>query len=115
MRHTQMLKENRDFRRLYSRGKNRAGGVLVTYCMKSRRGYNRIGITTSKKIGNAVERNRARRVIKEAYRLLEEEVRPSWDICFVARSRTCRVPMGLVQKLMRDQLGAIGAIKKENA
>ncbi|MBC8570643.1 ribonuclease P protein component [Oscillospiraceae bacterium NSJ-54] len=112
MQHTQMLNENRDFRRLYSRGKSKAGSVLVTYCMKSRRGYNRIGITTSKKIGNAVQRNRARRVIKEAYRLLEEEVSPSWDICFVARGKTCRVPMGQVKKMMRDQLGAIGAVKK---
>lgn len=113
MQHTEMLKENRDFRRLYGRGKSKAGPVLVTYCLKSRRGYNRIGVTTSKKIGNAVQRNRARRVIKEAYRLLEEEVRPSWDICFVARSKTCHVPMGQVYKMMREQLTAIGAIPKE--
>ena len=114
MEHTQMLNENRDFRRLYGRGKSRAGNVLVTYALRTRRGYNRIGITTSKKIGKAVQRNRARRVIKEAYRLLEQQVPPSWDICFVARSKTCRVPMGLVQKMMRQQLGAIGALQKES-
>ena len=55
------IKENKVFRRLYHRGKSKAGASLVTYCMKNRRGETRVGITTSKKIGTAVERNRARR------------------------------------------------------
>ena len=54
------IKENKVFRRLYHRGKSKAGASLVTYCMKNRRGETRVGITTSKKIGTAVERNRAR-------------------------------------------------------
>ncbi len=60
------IKENKVFRRLYHRGKSKAGASLVTYCMKNRRGETRVGITTSKKIGTAVERNRARRVMKAA-------------------------------------------------
>ena len=63
------LKENRDFRRLYTRGKSFVSPSLVTYVMKNRRsGGIRVGITTSKKIGNAVTRSRARRVIREAFR-----------------------------------------------
>ena len=51
------LKENRDFRRLYTRGKSFVSPSLVTYVMKNRRsGGIRVGITTSKKIGNAVTR-----------------------------------------------------------
>jgi len=50
------IKENKVFRRLYHRGKSKAGASLVTYCMKNRRGETRVGITTSKKIGTAVER-----------------------------------------------------------
>ena len=51
----QTLKENKDFRRLYYRGKNKAGSVLVTYALKNKKGHNAIGITTGKKIGGAGE------------------------------------------------------------
>ena len=105
---------NTEFARAYRRGKNYVSPFLVTYVLRRKSGRVRLGITTSKKIGKAVQRNRARRVIKEAYRLLEQQVPPSWDICFVARSKTCRVPMDLVQKMMRQQLEAIGALQKES-
>ena len=58
------LKDNRDFRRLYARGKSFVGPALVTYVMKNRCGGIRVGITTSKKIGNAVRRSRSRRMRK---------------------------------------------------
>lgn len=78
------IKENKVFRRLYHRGKSKAGASLVTYCMKNRRGETRVGITTSKKIGTAVERNRARRVIRAAFSQLEDGV-TGWDLVFVAQ------------------------------
>ena len=44
----------------------------------------RIGYTTTKKIGKACRRNRARRVIREAYRILEPQLRQGYDIVFAA-------------------------------
>ena len=79
------LKDNRDFRRLYARGKSFVGPALVTYVMKNRCGGIRVGITTSKKIGNAVRRSRSRRVIREAFRQAYPHVRPGYDFVFVAR------------------------------
>lgn len=64
------LKENKDFRRLYHRGKSYVSPVLVTYVMKNRKAGLRIGFTTSKKIGIAVQRNRSRRIMREAFRLI---------------------------------------------
>ena len=61
----QTLKTNSDFRRAYLRGKSYTNPALVSYVVKNNAGLCRIGITTSKKIGNAVQRNRARRVIRE--------------------------------------------------
>ncbi len=82
------LKSNGDFRRLYNRGKAVTNPALVMYYSKNRAGICRIGITTSKKTGNAVERNRARRVIKEGFRNTSCEFNSGYDIVFVARSRT---------------------------
>ena len=106
----QTLKENKDFRRLYYRGKSEASPVLVTYAMKNRRGGCFYGITTSKKIGGAVERNRARRVIRAAYRSLEPKIKGSWDFVFVARTRTTFVKSQAVEKAMLEHMQALGAI-----
>lgn len=104
------LKENKDFRRLYSRGKSYVGPALVTYVIKNRRTMTRIGITTSKKIGKAVMRNRSRRVIREAYYLLMDEVKPGYDIVFVARGRTPFVKSTLILRTMRKQLSEAGVL-----
>ena len=106
------IKENKVFRRLYHRGKSKAGASLVAYCMKNRRGETRVGITTSKKIGTAVERNRARRVIRAAFSQLEDGV-TGWDLVFVARSRTTRVKMQVVLADMEKQLTALGVLSHE--
>ena len=97
------LKTNGDFRRLYARGKSYVHPVLVTYLLRNRAGINRIGITTSRKIGNAVTRNRARRVIKEAYRQLAPDLIPGrgWDIVFVARTKTSEVKSTQIKGVMR--------------
>ena len=82
------LNENRDFRRLYRTGKSSVSSMFVLYAKKNRLGINRIGITSSKKVGNAVMRNRARRVLRAAYREIETCVDAGWDFVIVARSRT---------------------------
>lgn len=87
MKQTVALNQNRDFRRLYGRGRSVAGPLLVMYVMPNRLGYNRLGITASKKLGGAVGRNRVRRLIKEAYRLNETRLLRGFDLVLVARSR----------------------------
>lgn len=104
------LKENKDFRRLYYRGKSDASSCLVTYVMKSRLGETRVGITSGKKIGNAVKRNRARRLIRAAFTEYEDRLNGDYDIVFVARTKTAQVKMQDVQQQMEDQLKKLGAL-----
>ena len=104
------LKLNGDFRRAYGRGKSLAAPALVTYALKNRAGRCRYGITASKKVGNAVERNRCRRVIREAFRTLDEPMRGNWDIVFVARGKTKHVTSTQVQQVMRAQLKNLGVL-----
>ncbi len=104
------LKQNKDFRRLYYRGKNKASSCIVTYVMKNRSGKTSYGITTGKKIGNAVKRNRARRLIRTAFSELEQRLNSSYDIVFVARTKTSQVKMQEVKAQMEEQLKALGAL-----
>ena len=82
------LKQNYEFRRLYQKGASSAGNCMVLYCRKNKLGHNRLGLTASVKLGHAVVRNRARRRLREVYRLNSPQLRKGWDIILVARSRT---------------------------
>ena len=106
------LNQNSDFRRAYGRGKSFTSGDVVTYVVKNRVGYCRYGITTGKKIGNAVERNRSRRVIRAAFYQLIPEISGSFDIVFVARSKTKYVKSTAVLKHMREHLCSAGVINR---
>ena len=114
MRCSRPLNQNRDFRRLYRAKKSFVNPVLVTYLVKNRLGYNRVGITASKKIGNACQRNRARRLIREAYRLLEPDLLPGWDLVFVARGRTIHSKMQTVMAVMQKHLAACMRSEQED-
>lgn len=102
------LKTNSDFRRAYKRGKSYTSPALVVYVVKNRAGICRYGITASKKIGNAVERNRARRVIRESFRQLSDRVLPGYDIVLVARTRTVRKKSTDIYPTMLDLLTKAG-------
>ena len=86
MKFSSALKLNHIFRRLYTT-QGYANGMLVLYARPNRLGQNRIGITTGKKLGHAVVRNRARRRLREVYRLNEARFKPGYDIVVVARHR----------------------------
>jgi len=88
MKRADTLKENYEFRRLYQKGASAVGGGMVIYCRKNRLGRNRLGITVSVKLGHAVVRNRARRRLREVYRLNREKLKCGYDIILVARGRT---------------------------
>ncbi len=107
------LCRNNEFRRAYNRGKSYVSPVLVVYVVKNRCRCLRMGITTSKKIGNAVQRNRSRRVIREAYRQLADRLKPGYDLVFVARGRTPFVKSTEVLKHMERQLQAAGLLLED--
>ena len=88
MKQAVTLKENYEFRRMYRKGASAVSGSMVLYCRKNNRGNNRLGITVSVKLGKAVVRNRARRRLREVYRLHLGELRQGYDIILVARGRT---------------------------
>ena len=88
MKCTKTLKLNKDFRRLYYRGKSCICKNVVVYCMKNRSNdSNRIGITCGKSVGKAVVRNRLKRLVRESYRLMENDIQKGFDFVFVVRSR----------------------------
>lgn len=93
---TQTFKLNKDFRRLYGRGKSLVFPSVVVYYQKNRLNICRIGITAGKKVGCAVNRNRAKRVILASVRELLPNITTGYDFVFVARVKTATVKSTVV-------------------
>ncbi len=107
--------ENRDYRRIYNRGKSIVTPEVVIYLSKNRQQNVRVGITTSKKIGNAVKRNRARRVIREAVRPLIKDVKNGYDIILVARGKTPFIKSTKINSVLIKHFKSYGVFNEENS
>jgi len=79
------LRKNEDFKLVYKKGKNYWNRNLVLYKRKNGLGYSRIGFSITKKFGNSVERNRAKRRLKEICRLNFHNIENGYDIIIIPK------------------------------
>ncbi|OEF99626.1 ribonuclease P protein component [Vulcanibacillus modesticaldus] len=101
------LKKREDFKKVYTYGKSVANRELVLYILdNSKTERYRVGISVSKKIGNAVVRNRVKRLIKEAFRSLANqlEMENQKDLIIIARNPTADMKFSQFQKSIKDLL-----------
>ena len=79
------LINSKQFNKVYSNGIKFFSKNFLIYFYKNNYNENRLGFVTSKKVGNAVKRNRIRRIFREVYRLNEEIFPKGYDIIFIAK------------------------------
>ncbi len=113
MEFTDSLKKNYEFRRLYGKGRSAATPLLVVYCRRGRSGGNRLGITVSNKIGNAVVRNRVRRRLREIYRLAEPRFKRGREIVVVARTRSVGAEYRELESAFMRACEKLGLLEEE--
>lgn len=111
MLYTYTITDNRLFVKLYNKGNKFFNRNIVVYYKKNNLPYNRIGLTAGKKVGNAVKRNRARRIIRAAYAQNELLLPVGYDFVFVARSAINDVKSGVIAGLIKKAL--IPALEKD--
>ena len=81
-----VLRRKSDFSIIYNKGKSVGDRYVVLFYRKNNLPYNRLAYLASKKVGNAVKRNRARRLLKESVRLTNLELPTGYDFIIIARN-----------------------------
>lgn len=108
----QRLKQSRDFARLKARGRRLACGcVLMNWAEVPAPGLSRLGVVTSKRIGNAVVRARAKRLLREAFRQHQTDLRVPAEIVLVARDSIAGKAFAAVEQDYLAALRVAGLLK----
>ena len=107
----QSLTSNYLFLRAYRSKNSYVSPMLVTYLVPKKRGGICLGITTNKKLGCAVERNRARRIVRAAATELLKDTKKNYDVVVVCRHAILNKKSTDVKKVLRDHLTQAGVLE----
>ena len=102
------LRNQRSFVAVYIRGKSKGCRFAVVLYKKNGLDYSRFAYVASKKVGNSVQRNRARRLMREAYRTMDRRIAPGYDVIFVARNGITDCKCDEVRRAMFGAIRAAG-------
>ena len=99
-----VLRKKSDFDAVYNKGRSAGSKYVVLFYHKNGLGLTRTCFLASKKVGNSVMRNRARRLMKESYRQLKGRVSEGYDLIFIARNSIQGRVCSEVKRSMEDAL-----------
>ena len=109
---TYSLKRHKEFRFTYRTGRQVGGGSFVLVTARNRKGKVQVGFSVSKKIGNSVMRNRAKRRLKACFSPLLPQVKTGYNLIFIARSESLTAPFLSMQKSMVSALKRAGVFEE---
>ncbi len=108
------IKKNKDFQAVFQKGRSFANRQFVVYSLpKKDQDFFRIGLSVSKKIGNAVTRNRIKRYIRQSLLELKDEVMPGNDYVIIARKPAAEMDFFAVKSSLTHVL-KVGKVLKKN-
>lgn len=112
MKRAYRLRTPEQYQRVRRDGRTWDAGMLMLNAAPNRRRLSRCGFVTPKRLGGAVTRNRIRRRVREAVRLLYPQIVPGWDIVFVARSPAlAEIAFPQLQALVQQALQRAGVLQ----
>lgn len=115
MRRRYRLKSSLDFQAVYTKGRSVANKAAVLYVLaqKPASDASRVGFAAGKKLGKAVIRNRMKRRIREAVRLLWTRVKPGYLLIVIARQGAKDMPFHQLQAKVAELFERAGVLRAE--
>jgi ribonuclease P protein component len=98
------LTQSTDFKRVRRFGKSYAHPLVVLIVSPNNEGRTLIGVTAGQSVGNAVQRNRAKRLLREAMRIFLSKLKPGWNIILVSRKPILEAKLPEIQICLQQLL-----------
>jgi ribonuclease P protein component len=110
MQRRHRLRQQSDFQRVRQGKRSWAHPLVVLSVAENGREETRVGILVSRRVGKAVERNRARRLLREALRRHVGRLAPGWDLVWIARPAIAGQRLGVVEAAVSELLARAGLL-----
>jgi len=105
-----MLSHPQDFAAIQERGTSRSHQLLVVRVLRTELARTRFAFSTGRRLGGAVIRNRVRRRLREALRVMAPSFQPGWDVLIIARPALIEADHDALVEALRRLLGRSGVI-----
>jgi len=113
MKKRQRVKKNEDFQKVFKKGKSFANRQFVIYLLpKEGQTEFRVGLSVSKKLGNAVTRNQIKRYIRQSIHEIKDELKPNMDYVIIARHQAATMDFHEVKQSLQHVLRIAKVLKK---
>ncbi|SFM12419.1 ribonuclease P protein component [Salibacterium qingdaonense] len=115
MKKAYRIKKNHEFSRIFEKGRSSANRQFVIYVMdNSRNDYYRTGLTVSRKMGNAVTRNRIKRLLREVLRDIDSQIEVGRDYIIIARKPVADMDYAQIKKSLKHVMNVAGVLRKRD-
>jgi ribonuclease P protein component len=104
MKRQDRLRHNVDFQRVRRNGKFHASPLMVLAFLRNELDRSRFGFVVSKRLGKAVQRNRIKRRMREVIRLYMSQIKPGFDLVFIARQSLSQASYAEIEQLLEKLL-----------
>lgn len=109
------IKKNDDFTKVFNGGKSVANRQFVIYILKKEgQDHFRLGLSVSKRVGNAVTRNRIKRIIREIFHELESSIVQHNDYVVIARKPTADMDFNEMKNSLLHVMRKARVVQKES-
>jgi len=107
LRPAERLRRGAEFRRAFRQGIRLDGPLFVLVAVANGRPYNRLGLAASRKVGGAVARNRAKRLLRESFR--QQKMVGGYDLVLIPKAEILSHTQGEVGREYRERLERLAA------
>ena len=108
------LKRNADFQRVRRQGQSWANKLLVLTIVPNSLDHSRFGFSVSRRLGKAVVRNRAKRLMRETVRRQKERIPAGWDMVWIARRPMREADFSAVERAVEQLLRRARLLKEKD-
>ncbi len=109
------LTRSDEFQRVRRTGKSHAGPLIVLITQANQSSSSRVGIVAGRTVGNAVHRNRAKRLLREAIRPLLPALATGWDLVLIARPELSTASLDQTRSALHVLLRRAGLISLDES